>query len=1063
MRKNYFALLLCLFIGYANAQVTRIYTDFNNFWTSGSGTGNINSVQPNLSHNLLAFRWNGTVYSTGVDNAKLTANGITYQNTKFRALPITTVPLTSSSGGSNPYYIGVGALSDGLANTTSNTFINPQVTTGAMKAAYLTMGENGLDLGTGLTNIPSGSTLTFNLSANGITLANINDGVPDVLVSQIAQPTNTGVDQLFFQDASGNMVGNAVSINLSNETLFPTVGNWNVDFYNNNSTADTGFINTNRTLKFFTADLSQFGITAANYANARRLIYQPGGTSDPAFIAYNEPSIGVAQQLVITAQPTTSDCDGFMPTSFTVRLADSFGAVVQQAGFTITAYMETGPGQLLGTTSVTTNAQGIATFSNLYFEVGGDHVIRFENTSLKDAISTTITGPDCSPNVWTGNVSTDWNATGNWQTASIPNANNNVTIPAGRPNYPVLTANAGAKDLIMGAGATIDLNGKLFTIKGNITKDATAYIDAADTGSELYMSGTSAQTIPDGFIQNNNIANFTVENAAGVTTLNPMNLTGVARVRSGNFNTNNMLTLVCSFSPQRTGQIGVLDGTISGTVTTEQCFPARRAFRLVSSSVTTTTSIRENWQEDASAWNDNPNPGYGTHITGAGSSGSDPSATDGVNGFDWQPSGASSMFAFNNSTQSWGAVTNTLGTLTAGTPYRLLIRGSRSTDITSNAAVPTNTKLRSTGAVVKGPVAVSGLSTASGGYSFVGNPFHTVVDMNRVMSTSYNLTNFYYVWDPTLGGTPTVGQPGGRGGYVTINASTGAKSNASSAATRYLQPYQAFFVQTSTLGGTPQLTFNENDKRPTAAQTAVFRTFGNPFIDLNLYYQDAFDAGDTSSDGLRIDFSEAQNNDVDVNDALKLTNLDENIARLDGENYVAMENRDLPVAEEELPLAIWQYRKTDYVMQLDLGTFEELDVFLKDNYLNVETLLTENDVNNVSFTIDNDIPASKDLGRFSIVFRATPLGNEVVENAKGFSLFPNPLSGSELYINAPAGHESAQVIIYNTLGQEVYKTAQDFTGNNQLVLQVNNLEAGMYILKLKTKTGVAYSSKFIKE
>jgi hypothetical protein len=1061
MRKNYIILLLCLVIGAANAQVTRIYTDFNNFWTSSSTS--INSVQPNLSHNLLAFRWNGTTYSTGVDDDKLTANGITFQNTKFRALPITTVPLTSSAGSSGPYYIGVGALSDGLANTTSNTFINPQITTGEMKAAYLTMGANGLDLGTGLTNIPTGSTLTFNLSANGITLANVGDGVPDILVSQIAQPTNTGVDQLYFQDLNGNTVGNAISINLSNETLFPTVGNWNVDFYNNNSTADTGFINTNRTIKFFTADLSQFGINSSNYSSARKLIYKPGGTSDPAFIAYNEPSIGVAQQLVITSQPTTSDCDGYMPTSFIVRLADSFGDYVEQAGYTVTAYMETGPGQLLGTTTVTTNAQGIATFNDLYFEVGGDHVIRFENTSLRDAISTTITGPDCSANIWTGNVDSDWNNTGNWQTASVPNANNNVTIPAGRPNYPVLIANAGAKDLVMGEGATIDLNGYLFTIKGNITKDATAEIDAADAGSELYMSGTSAQTIPDGFIKDDRITNFTVENAGGVITLNPMYLTGVARVRSGNFNTNDMLTLVCSFSPQRTGQIGVLNGTISGTVTTEQCFPARRAFRLISASVSTTTSIRENWQEDATTWEDDPEPGYGTHITGAGSSGSDPLLTDGVNGFDWQPSGAPSMFTFNNSTQTWNAVTSTLGTLTAGTPYRILIRGSRSTDITSNSSAPTNTKLRTTGTVVKGPVAVTDLSTTSGGYSFVGNPFHAIVDMNRVMSNSYNLTSFYYVWDPKVGGTPTVGQPGGRGGYVAINAATGAKSNASSAATRFLQPYQAFFVQTSTLGGAPQLTFNESDKRPTAAQTAVFRTFGNPFIDLNLYYQDTFDAGDTSSDGLRIDFREGENNEVDVNDAPKLTNLDENIARLDGESYVAMENRNMPVADEELPLAVWQYRRTEYVMQLDLGTFDDLDVFLKDYYLNQETLLTENDVNNISFTVDNDIPASKEAGRFSVVFRATPLGNEVIEEAKGFSLFPNPLSGSELYINAPEGQESAQVVIYNTLGQEVFKANQNFTANNQLVLQTNNLEAGIYIVKVKTQTGISYSAKFIKE
>ena len=1061
MKKLYF-LIIVLTAGFvANAQVTRIYTDFNSFWTSSSTS--INSTQPNLSHNLLAFRWNGVNYSTGVNDAKLTANGVTYQTTKFRALPITTVPLTSSAGSSGPYYIGFGALQDGIANGTSATFINPQVTTGAMKASYLTKGEHGLDLGTCLTNIPSGSTLTFNLSVNGITLANINDGVPDILVSQIAQPTSTGVDQLYFTTSSGTIVGNAISINLNNNTSYPSVGNWNVDFYNNNSTADSGFINTNREMRFFTADISQFGITAANYANVRKLVYKPGGTSDPAFIAYNEPSIGVAQQLVIASQPTTSDCDGYMPSNFTVQLADSFGDNVEQAGFVIEAFMETGPGQLLGTTTATTNSLGVATFSNLYFEVGGDHVIRFENTSLKDGVTATISGPDCSANEWTGNVSTAWSNSANWLNNFVPNANNNVTIPAGRPNYPVLTANAGAKELVMGAGATINLNGYLFTIKGDIVADATAYVDAATTNSELFMSGTEAQVIPDGFIHNDNIANFTVENAAGVTTLNPMYVTGIVKVNSGNFETSDMLTLVCSFSPHKTGQMGRLTGTVSGNVTTEQCFPARRAFRFVSPSVTTTTSIRENWQEDAASYNDNPNPGYGTHITGYGSSGSNPAAADGTNGFDWQPSGASSMFVYSNAGQSWSAVASTLGTLTAGTPYRLMIRGSRSVDITSNSSAPSNTILRSTGAIAKGPVSVSGLSATSGNYNLVGNPFHAVVDMNSVMGSAYNLTNFYYIWDPTLGGTPTVGVAGGRGGYVTINASTGAKSNSSSAATRYLQPYQAFFVQTSSSGGTPTLTFQESHKVTSASQTAVFRTGAQPYIDLALYNSDAFADGDTASDGLRVDFRENQENIVDFNDAIKFTNLDENIARLEGEELISMENRSMPQADEELPLSIWQYRRTDYVMQFDLGEFAGLDVFLKDYYLNTETQLTEGDLTAIDFTVDNDIPASKDINRFSVVFRTASLGNEVITASDTFALFPNPLTGETLYINAANSYQNANVAIYNTLGQLMLETNSDFNTGNQLAVKTGNLQAAMYIVKLRTDTGAVYSARFVKK
>ncbi|WP_294736586.1 T9SS type A sorting domain-containing protein [uncultured Flavobacterium sp.] len=1056
MKKIYSLLVLCLLCSFAQAQVTQIYTDYDNFWTSSSSS--INPTKPNLAHNLLAFTWSGTTYSTGVDDDKLTTNGVTFTSTQFRALPITTVPLT---GGSS-YFIGLGADTDGVATGVTATALDPLVTTGEIKASYLTAGEQGLGLGTCLTNIPDGSTLTFNLSVNGITLANVGDGIPDILVSQIASPSAVG-DQLYFEDSSGNTVGNIVTIVLTNNSLYPTVGNWNVDFYNNDSTQNSGtFIDTERTLKFFTADISEFGITGANYNTVSKLIYKPAGSSDPAFIAYNEPSLGVAQQLVVETQPTSSECDGTMASNFTVQLADSFGDDVAQAGYEITAYMETGPGELLGTVTQTTDATGLATFNDLTFEVGGDHVIRFENTSLKDGITTTIAGPECDANIWTGDVDTAWNNTGNWQIAEVPNANNNVTIPTGRPNYPVLTASAGADDLTMAAGATIDLNGNLFTIKGDITIDATANIDAADSGSELYMSGSTAQIIPDGFLLNDAIEDFTVENAAGVTTLNAMYLTGILNVETGNFETSDMLTLVCSFSPRKTGQIDNLTGTISGIVTTEQCFPSRRAFRFVSPSITTTGSIRENWQENAASYDDDPNPGYGTHITGAGSSGSDPDVTDGVNGFDWQPSGTSSMYTFDNSTQSWNAVTSTTGTLTTGTPYRMLIRGSRSVDITSNSTGPSNTKLRTTGNVVKGPISANNLSSTSGDYNFIGNPFQAVVDMNRVMGHSHNLTNFYYIWDPTLGGTPVVGESGGRGAYVTINASTGAKSNSSSAATRFLQPYQAFFVQTAALGDTPELTFKEFYKKTNATQTAVFRTANDPFINVTLFYEEAFNENNTAADGLRIDFAQGENNGVDFNDAAKFPNIDESISRLNGEDKIAMENRDYAQAEEVLPLSITRYRKSDYTMQLELGDFENLDVYLKDYYLNEETLLTEGDVNNINFIVDADIDASIDSARFAIVFQAEALGTDSPVKENGFSLFPNPLSGSQLFINASNAYESADVAIYNTLGQEVFNASQAFNGSNQVALDVANLEAGIYIVKLKTNTGAVYTSKFIK-
>jgi len=134
--------------------------------------------------------------------------------------------------------------------------------------------------------------------------------------------------------------------------------------------------------------------------------------------------------------------------------------------------------------------------------------------------------------------------------------------------------------------------------------------------------------------------------------------------------------LVCDFAPLGAAQVDRIEGSISGKMTIEQCFPKRRAFRLVSSPVTTSNSIRANWQEGASGYLSNPNPGYGTHITGLGPNSN--TTDDGTNGFDYNTSGNSSLFTFDNTNASWSAIPSTLVPLNAGNPYRLFVRGDRS-------------------------------------------------------------------------------------------------------------------------------------------------------------------------------------------------------------------------------------------------------------------------------------------------------------------------------------------------------------------------------------------------
>lgn len=90
-------------------------------------------------------------------------------------------------------------------------------------------------------------------------------------------------------------------------------------------------------------------------------------------------------------------------------------------------------------------------------------------------ITNTGSGNSTSPtyslkitNRWTGAASTDWNNTANWSCGQLPDANTDVTINAGLPNYPVVLANVACRRLVVqaganitiGAGVTLDITGK---------------------------------------------------------------------------------------------------------------------------------------------------------------------------------------------------------------------------------------------------------------------------------------------------------------------------------------------------------------------------------------------------------------------------------------------------------------------------------------------------------------------------------------------------------------------------------------------------------------------------
>lgn len=281
--------------------VTRIITDFGSFWDTNTTT--TNPIFPDNSHNLMAFSYQGTTYSTGVNDAGLTSRGVSFTPGVFKALPAV---LTGTTGTSASLYIAAGRKIDGNAN--SGIYTNNNVKNLTLQNV-LTDGINGLNLGTGYTNLPA--TATSNYTVLSIDPTKISDSEPDILVTQIADPTGVATDTYKFVNSVGATVGNSLSISLA---ALSKLGTYSLDLFA--VAQNTSFSlakpvsafgsNTTRDIRFVGFKLSDFGINAGNYASIVSLQVTPSGVSDSAFMGYNANSINVPPSIAINTSATNS-------------------------------------------------------------------------------------------------------------------------------------------------------------------------------------------------------------------------------------------------------------------------------------------------------------------------------------------------------------------------------------------------------------------------------------------------------------------------------------------------------------------------------------------------------------------------------------------------------------------------------------------------------------------------------------------------------------------------------------------------------------------------------------
>ncbi|MDZ7633090.1 MAG: hypothetical protein U5L72_01035 [Bacteroidales bacterium] len=194
--------------------------------------------------------------------------------------------------------------------------------------------------------------------------------------------------------------------------------------------------------------------------------------------------------------------------------------------------------------------------------------------TVAETASITVSGQ-----IWTGNNGTDWNNPGNWSCGFVPFQTTSVQIPD-VANDPVINIGitGGVTNLIMETGSSLTVNEGVLGIAGSVTNGGSFDV----TSGTVIFNGTSPQSVSLNTFSTNTVENITVNNNAGVTLLDPLNVTGVVLVQNGSLASGGNLILASDAA-----QTALVDGTgagsITGSVTMQRYLPLKFGYKYFSS------------------------------------------------------------------------------------------------------------------------------------------------------------------------------------------------------------------------------------------------------------------------------------------------------------------------------------------------------------------------------------------------------------------------------------------------------------------------------------------------
>lgn len=648
-------------------------------------------------------------------------------------------------------------------------------------------------------------------------------------------------------------------------------------------------------------------------------------------------------------------------------------------------------------------------------------------------------------------------------------SNNNITLNKSTTNFSVPNNFEIRGNLALEQGTIAVNNNERLNLGGGVVKNQ-GFLNVKN--ATLGFVGSVAQNIGSGVFVDNEVKIIDKVDSGAVNFLGNTIVTELLSPNGGEINSNGNLKFRSTSS--KTAFVGpVASGaSVNGIVTVERYFPAKRAFRFLSSPVNTTSSIRDNWMEgvnnsvvvnngnNTALNNLNPNPNFGTHITGTGGA---------TNGFDASSTNNPSLFVYEQFldgqtlTEDWLPINDVSSTtISAGKGYRLLIRGDRSIPLLNNA-VPTPTTLRTSGTLATGTQNINNLSTLSNGYSLFGNPYQAPINMLQTLNTaSANVDNTaFYVWDPLMNV---------RGAYVTVqldySSNSSDNSNLDSAANEFFQPGQAVFLKTTT-DGPASISIQENHKNVTQGINQLFRqnaiqsNSSTSKLRVQLYDSNTLSLGGTSRDGLLLKFNASFNPAVvQGEDATKFSNADEDIAVKVDDQLLSIAAFPLPSNNDFIQLNNTKYRGTQYTYKIFYEGIPGIDAFLFDQYTQSLTPLLEGGNTFYDFQILPNVTAVNDPLRFKILFNSETLSNPDFSNQSVlFSLFPNPAK-DVFYIKTNV-QSVAKVKVVNMLGQLIYEREVQPI-NQKIEINAQSWQNGTYMISV-SQDGNTQTQKLIKQ